>query len=106
MIVEGGVPGRESKKRGHFIILKDGILLDHEPRGNIHALEFLAQELKGIRNVDLGDLGLVTAGLALKGTLLKVGHSHDTTKVAHKDPVGIRDIKQAFLHKVLNVRQG
>ena len=34
--------------------------------GDVHSLQFLEQELGGIRDVDLGDLGLVLAGATLE----------------------------------------
>lgn len=35
-------------------------------RSNVHRLQFLEKQLRGVRNVDLGDLGLILAGSAFK----------------------------------------
>jgi len=79
------------------IRLKFTKLFHHETGRNVHGLEFLAEELKGVGQVDLGDLGLVPAGLAFKGALAKVCDGHHSTEVADKDAVGVGDVKEAFL---------
>lgn len=80
------------------------MLVDHEARGNVHRLEFLAEEFEGVWDVDLGDLGLVAAGLALKGAFAEIGHGHHATEVADKDAVRIRNIKETFLQDGISKR--
>lgn len=38
-------------------------------RSNVHRLQFLEEQLRGVGNVDLGDLGLILAGSAFERLL-------------------------------------
>ena len=71
--------------------------IDHESGRNVHGRQFLKQEFASIRQVDLRDLGLVSANAALERRLFQVGNCHEAAEITNVDTISIRCIKQALL---------
>jgi len=74
--------------------------LSVQPGGNVHAPQLLEQQFRRIRQINLTDLVLVVAVLALERVLLEFGNDrHQPTDIADMHSERIRDVEQALLQE-------
>ena len=72
----------------------------HHSRGNVHGHQLLEEQLRRIWQLDLRDLRLVLASLALESVVPQVGNSDEAAEIADVDAVRIRDLKQALTEEL------
>ena len=87
------------------------LLLHHHAGCNVHGHQLLEEQLGGVGQLDLGDLGLVLAALALEGVVPQVGNRNQAAEVADVNAVrvghlGGESIIIIAFTKILRVKEG
>ena len=75
-------------------------LIDHHPGRDVHGHELLEEQLCGVGELDLRDLGLVLAALALEGVVPQVGDGDQAAEVADVDAVGVGHLEETLAEEL------